>query len=803
MPSRLAIALLGISFVSASGNCQPPIAAGSEHFEISGADGKVVIAADDVLAYEWASHTLTLKPMVRKNLFEKLKGKLGRGEPFIVSVGGKAVYQGNWKSFFSSIPCTTPVIVLDGRALDPKLGEDQVRIELGYPSKDFFKGEDPRGDQRVRNALEASGKLKQGRPMEQAPRTLEKPRSEAQAKPKPERAEKAESPADRNTNAACNASLRQEPPSGSRTSAWAEASHGLRCRVTSPAEVEQGMPLEVTVEFCADSETDEPRARRLNPFLLPAFLELWLVEPQTSRRFVVRPYDPTQGMQVLDAGKGSVPLDGGSLKPWRVSFPLARLYDELRPGRYACRVQYSFPKTPTRFWAGSEQEWRKASFWNGTVVSGQFDLKLKPETPKTITLLLPKRLGVVKELVQLRTDDDKKSAVPVIRFRSRDAEKVALPVRNGHFVMAQYYRDGKLKGLGRPPKLVDDVYDIDTWYDYQGGDKKTSYTIEVFETRDPPGHEWSPNRESGGYKVLWKKTFVVSVSEDQLRELQTATSGSFGPDLVAALVSKDISNEARDAVVEELSQGDVANTAPRILKLLGEYSSHLEPGMGAKPWMHDSHSLCAKVWYASHAIWDALFRGEADPAKVKLLIKLLEDHEDPYLRHVVLGTMRSQWTDEAEKPVFNLFQNPQVPASTREGAIKALLQHCGERYVPHAIDFVQSAVPEKKSARFQRVFNIGNKFFSYSQKNRSQILSIGFSILEDEANGKTRQGYFIAVRLGFYLKIPDEFQPDQRAPQYQGRNGLNEKFFSDTVQNALEWRRKNVEPAEKSYPSWE
>jgi len=37
MPSRLAVALLGISFVSGSDNCQPPTAAGPEHFEISAA----------------------------------------------------------------------------------------------------------------------------------------------------------------------------------------------------------------------------------------------------------------------------------------------------------------------------------------------------------------------------------------------------------------------------------------------------------------------------------------------------------------------------------------------------------------------------------------------------------------------------------------------------------------------------------------------------------------------------------------------------------------------------------------------
>ena len=109
--------------------------------------------------------------------------------------------------------------------------------------------------------------------------------------------------------------------------------------------------------------------------------------------------------------------------------------------------------------------------------------------------------------------------------------------------------------LSRPPN-PDDMNDIDRWYDYQGGDRTTSYTIEVFETRDRPGHEWSPNRESGGYKVLWKKTFVVSVLENEFRELQPTTSGLLGPNLMAELVSRDISNEARDVVVEQLSQGD-------------------------------------------------------------------------------------------------------------------------------------------------------------------------------------------------------------------------------------------------------
>ena len=312
-------------------------------------------------------------------------------------------------------------------------------------------------------------------------------------------------------NVAGKARPGEQPASPSQKSDWGEPSHAVQTRVTSPTETEQGMPLELTLEFRANPQTDEPKPPRLNGFLLRAFLQLSLVDPRTSRRFVVRPHDPTQGMPVFDQGEDAVLLHAGSSKSWRVEFPLATLYDELRPGRYACQVRYSFPEEATRFWAGSEQEWRKAGFWSGTVVSERFDLELKPETPKTTALLLPKRLRVAKEPVQLHLDDQRKTDVPVVRFRSKDAERVTLPVRNGHFMMAQCSRDGEFYRLSAPPK-PDDANAIDTWYDYRGGDKKVAYTIEIFETRDPVGHhEVLPSRESGGYKVLWKKTFVVSV----------------------------------------------------------------------------------------------------------------------------------------------------------------------------------------------------------------------------------------------------------------------------------------------------
>src|SRR5262249_45174687 len=58
----------------------------------------------------------------------------------------------------SSRSFSTPVIVVDAQAVEPKLGADQLRIQLGYPSAEFYKGEDPRADRRIREALKASDK---------------------------------------------------------------------------------------------------------------------------------------------------------------------------------------------------------------------------------------------------------------------------------------------------------------------------------------------------------------------------------------------------------------------------------------------------------------------------------------------------------------------------------------------------------------------------------------------------------------------------------------------------------------------
>jgi hypothetical protein len=129
--------------------------------------GNVLIAADKIASYDWSTHTITLVPGERAKFDAMLKKQgtgLNAGVPFAITVGGTTVYTGKITFIGSSFSIAAPVIVMGINITDPKLNADQLRIQLGYPTRQFFRGEDPRGDGRLRAALRASGKLAKAPP---------------------------------------------------------------------------------------------------------------------------------------------------------------------------------------------------------------------------------------------------------------------------------------------------------------------------------------------------------------------------------------------------------------------------------------------------------------------------------------------------------------------------------------------------------------------------------------------------------------------------------------------------------------
>jgi hypothetical protein len=160
MSARKLPSVLGVLGVMAL-RSGPAIAADPSAVDIRSEEGKVLIAADQIRSYDWATHTFTLVSKVRQELADTLRKskRIVSGIPFGVAVGGKVVYSGTFTSLESSRSLSTPVILTDPRMLDPKMGEDQLRIQLGYPTAAFFKGDDPRSDKRIHEALKATGKI--------------------------------------------------------------------------------------------------------------------------------------------------------------------------------------------------------------------------------------------------------------------------------------------------------------------------------------------------------------------------------------------------------------------------------------------------------------------------------------------------------------------------------------------------------------------------------------------------------------------------------------------------------------------
>lgn len=149
-----AIGLLGVA--AGSGGAAAPAV------DIRDQNGKILIAADQIQSYDWKTHTLTLAPKVRAGLEDHLMAGRGlaSGVPFTVALDGKPLYRGTFTSVFASQSFATPVILIMPHVPRDNGKPEQLRIQLGYPTDQFFKGTDPRPDARLRRALRASHKLK-------------------------------------------------------------------------------------------------------------------------------------------------------------------------------------------------------------------------------------------------------------------------------------------------------------------------------------------------------------------------------------------------------------------------------------------------------------------------------------------------------------------------------------------------------------------------------------------------------------------------------------------------------------------
>lgn len=298
-------------------------------------------------------------------------------------------------------------------------------------------------------------------------------------------------------------------------SSWGEVVRGLQCRISIPRAVEQGLPVEATVEFRCSPKDLAEGTDTLDTYLWQATFALELTRPGINEPFVVETDSPTRGMPGFRSDRHRpIPLDGTSIAPLNLTFRLARLFDDLVPGEYECRVRFSPPAEP---WNWPKE--KAASFWHGTARSGPSPLKILPPTPKTRTFLLPKRLRLVRRsyppnIPPLANPPSMRYWLEV-SYLEEDAEEVTFQVRNGHFVGTNW-ESNRGGGLSGGPPTPDGGFG--QFHQYAGGDLNLSYKVELFETCELTGHFWAPGQ--CGYRVLWKRSFELHLTEDEINAVQ-------------------------------------------------------------------------------------------------------------------------------------------------------------------------------------------------------------------------------------------------------------------------------------------
>jgi len=113
-----------------------------------------IISNDDIKSYTWDTHEIELTPEAFQRI-EALQVPT-TGTTFVVCVDDSPVY---WGAFWTPLSSQSfQGITIWVPAMPPT--DNVIKLELGYPDSSFYKGEDPRGETRIKDALEKAGKLK-------------------------------------------------------------------------------------------------------------------------------------------------------------------------------------------------------------------------------------------------------------------------------------------------------------------------------------------------------------------------------------------------------------------------------------------------------------------------------------------------------------------------------------------------------------------------------------------------------------------------------------------------------------------
>jgi hypothetical protein len=269
--------------------------------------------------------------------------------------------------------------------------------------------------------------------------------------------------------------------------------------------------------------------------------------------------------------------------------------------------------------------------------------------------------------------------------------------------------------------------------------------------------------------------------------------------LFTELVTKGTSGERRDALVADLSARSFSEVGTQAVQAIcSSRGFGIYNAMTAKPWLEDQCPDQEKIRYAASAIWRAVIeRAQAGSLSEQLAILCLEARPENERLFYLNALFSRHYNDRAKSSLERIVREETEPPAIAVKAAEILLQkEDANTFFPvlvAACKRIKNPLPRSEQFRFatqQLSVKLNNE-------NRKLFLNYGFSLLSQIDDKKSGTGYFLAGHLGDFIGIKPvrdgqcAFAPNQLLPKYQGKHGLTDSFFQETVNNARKWWRKN------------
>lgn len=302
---------------------------------------------------------------------------------------------------------------------------------------------------------------------------------------------------------------------------WGPAASGLQCQACLPAFVEQNATITGIVKCRSVVDEVPDGIKAINPcWDMCSNLRLRLTDTTGKNEYLLDADTRTFGPPAHpDDGRTAIALNGTSIPDWSVTFSPLRSDAPPPVGRYEAVVLYEQSSDPNPGWRLSHEDWSKSRFWHGSCGAGPSSLEIVLEVARTVELRVPRRLRLEKKEnlpgferpPRLRPE-----TYLVTTYQEADAESIAVPSRNGHWIATTVERrDGSRHFYGGPIRPGDE---LDQWFQYYGGNIAANYTIRVIESceSDP----WMVGPGACGYKALWEANFSLTSIEKEISDLE-------------------------------------------------------------------------------------------------------------------------------------------------------------------------------------------------------------------------------------------------------------------------------------------